>query len=391
MLDFSFFLKPLIEIRFFIHDEHINKSLTTLCVNFKIILRFLKGVIMHIFYKQRIMLGLLIAVFSSSAMANSTLTSRRPQVQSYDSSPGMQGIKDVETANKNKTKENNLSQRRYTVTGGRGADLLQKREIKSSPLSVSKTSKPMTNLIKECNRNIVVTQDTPSDFQPNAQCIEPEGKVLNTYQANAFLNALTLKKIEVDTRLKSFIDGLSEKDKYVMEAVNAYFASLSSPNNAKNNINFYANIDSKMLQFMFSLCVQSYQNNAFSDNPNNVSSGYIKQQNKLKLDVKNLQGTLDKITKFEAMMIKTLGEDTIIRLQQKRIEIENERLNDRQESSESKGEYGQNLGFETQTTSSQSGFKHQSGGLHDSTGSLSGSDKERGKHHHGWYRAHQGF
>jgi len=381
MLDFSFFLKPLIEIRFFIHDEHINKSLTTLCVNFKIILRFLKGVIMHIFYKQRIMLGLLIAVFSSSAMANSTLTSRRPQVQSYDSSPGMQGIKDVETANKNKTKENNLSQRRYTVTGGRGADLLQKREIKSSPLSVSKTSKPMTNLIKECNRNIVVTQDTPSDFQPNAQCIEPEGKVLNTYQANAFLNALTLKKIEVDTRLKSFIDGLSEKDKYVMEAVNAYFASLSSPNNAKNNINFYANIDSKMLQFMFSLCVQSYQNNAFSDNPNNVSSGYIKQQNKLKLDVKNLQGTLDKITKFEAMMIKTLGEDTIIRLQQKRIEIENERLNDRQESSESKGEYGQNLGFETQTTSSQSGFKHQSGGLHDSTGSLSGSDKERGKHH----------
>lgn len=363
---------------FYFKVDSINKSLTTLCVNFKIILGCLRVIAMHIFYRQRMMLGLLIAVFSSSAMAE--LSTRRPQMQPYERSGHVQGKGD-EIANKNLTKNNNLSQRRYTVAGGDNTDLIPRRDVKSPSISVAKTSKVMTNLIKECNRNIVVTQDAPSDFQPNAQCIEPEGRVLSTYPANAFLNALTLKKIEVDTRLKSFVNGLNEKDKYVMEAVNAYFASLSSPTSARNDINFYANIDSKMLQFMFTLCVQSYQNNAFSDNPNNVSAGYIKQQNKLKFDVKNLQGTLDKIEKFEAMMVKTLGEDTIIRLQEKRVEVENERLNNRQESSANKGEYGQNLGFETQTTSSQSGFKHQSGGLHDSTGSLSGSDKETGTHY----------
>ena len=204
MVDFSFCFKTIA----------INKSLTTLCVNFKIILEvFLRVVAMYIYYKQRIMLGLLIAVFSSSVMADPTVTTRRPQVQPDGSS--VQGIKSDETASKNATKNNNLSQRRYTVAGGGGADLLPRGNAKSPPLFASKTSKPMTNLIKECNRNIVVTQDTPSDFQPNAQCIAPEGRVLNTYQANAFLNALTLKKIEVDTRLKSFIDGLNEKDKYI--------------------------------------------------------------------------------------------------------------------------------------------------------------------------------
>ena len=334
---------------------------------------------MPIFYKQTMMLGLLLAVFSSTTMANLDTIQRAPQQHPYDRSIGIQE-KDIEIANQITTKNRNLKDRRYTV-GGENVDSLMKGDVKSSPSFASKTSKPMTNLIKDCKRNIVVTQDMPSDFQSNAKCIAPEGRVLKTYPSNDFLNALTMKKIEIDTRLKSFVSGLNEKDKYVMEAVNAYFASLSSANKTRNDINFYANIDSKVLQYMFMLCVQSYQNNAFSDNPNNFSAGYIKQQNKLKLNVKNLQGTLDKIAKFEAMMEKILGEDTIIRLQQNRVDIENERLNNRQESSANKGEYGQNLGFDTQTTSNQSGFKHQSGGLHDSTGSLSGSDRETGRHY----------
>lgn len=268
---------------------------------------------MHIFYNKRMMLGLLLAVFSSS-----------------------------------------------------------------SSLAIKETSKPEAILLKECNRNIAVTQDTTYLSQPNSKCITPEGNVINTYQGNAFLNALTKKRIEIGARLGSLVSELNEKDKYVMEAVNAYLASISSTTKSHNNINFYANIDSKMLQFMFTLCVQSYQNNAFSDNPNNFSAEYRKQQNKLNGDIKNLEGTLEKIKRFEGMMVKILGEETIIRLQQKRTNIENERLNNRQESSESKGEYGQNLGFGSQIGPNQSGFQHHSGGLHDSTGSLSGSDRERG-------------